>query len=56
MSRPVALVKLVDQLPQHGGEAIDRSGRDSVAIGERRQAMIGPENIARTIDQIEMLG
>ncbi len=55
MGRPVGAVEILGQLPQHGGVAIDRAHRGPLRIGERREAVIGPENIGRPVDQIEML-
>ena len=54
VGRPVGLVELVGELPQHRRIAIDRAGRLAVAVGQRRQAMIGAEDVARAVDEIEM--
>jgi hypothetical protein len=55
MGRPVRGVELVDQLPQHGREAVDGARRLPLAVGERRQPVIGAEDIARAVDEIEMV-
>ncbi len=55
MRRAVRLVEVIGQLPQHGGIAIDRTDRDAAGIRERGQAMVGAEDIGRSIDQIEVL-
>src|SRR3546814_9665695 len=45
-----------DQLPQHRGVAVDRADRLATDVGERGQAVIGAEDVARAIDQIEVIG
>ena len=55
MRRPVRLVKIVGQLPQHGRIAVDRADRRAFRIGQRGQAMIGTKDIGRSVDKIEML-
>ncbi len=52
-AEPVSL-RIVDQLEQHGGKAIDRVDRGAVRPGHRRQGVIGPEDIARPVYQDEM--
>jgi hypothetical protein len=54
VSRAVGLVQRVGQLPQHGRIAIDGAYRLAMLVGERRQPMIGAEDIAGAIDEIEM--
>ena len=54
MGRAVGLVQVVGQLPQHGGVAIDRADRRPFGIGQRREAMVGAEDIGRAVDEIEM--
>lgn len=51
----IRLIEVVRQLPQHGRVAIYRTDRLAMLIGERRQPVIGPENIGGAIDEIEML-
>ena len=53
--RTIGFVQIIGQFPQHGGVTIDRTHRHPMRIGERWQAMIGPKDIGRTIDEIEML-
>ena len=55
MGRPVGLVEVVRQLPQHGGIAIDGAHRRAFRVGQGRQAVIGAEDIGRAVDEIEML-
>ena len=44
------------QLPQHVAEAIDRVELQAVRLaGERRQRVIGAENVARAVDQEDMV-
>ena len=46
----------LEQLPQHVAEALDGANRQPVALaGQWRQRVIGAENIARTINEIEMV-
>ena len=54
MRRPIGLVQIVGQLPQHGGIAIDRAHRCPFGVGQRGEAMIGTEDIGRAIDEVEM--
>ena len=54
MRRPIGLVQIVGQLPQHGGIAIDRAYRRPFGVGQRGEAMIGTEDIGRAIDEVEM--
>ena len=56
MRRSVRLVERIGQLPQHRGIAVHRADVQPVAVGERRQLMIGAEDITRTVDEIEMVG
>ena len=55
MGWPLGCIEIVSQLPQHRGVAIDCPHRGPFRISQRGEAMIGPENIRRTIDEIEML-
>ena len=55
VGRPVGLVQPVGQLPQHGRIAIDRADGSAVAVGQRRQPVIGAENVARPVDEIEVV-
>jgi hypothetical protein len=54
MGRPVGGVDLIHQLPQHGRIAIDRPHRLAMLVRQRRQAVIGAEDIAGAVDEIEM--
>ena len=51
---PSALLRLVGELPQHRRIAIDRADGVTVPVGQRRQPVIGAEDVARAVDQIEM--
>ena len=53
--RPVSLVEIGGELPQHRGVAIDRADRGAFRVGQRRQPVIGAKDIGRAIDEIEML-
>ena len=55
MSRAVRLVEFVGEFPQHRRIAIDRTNRLAAYIGQRRQAVIGAENIGRAVNEIEMV-
>ena len=55
VSRPIGMVEVLGQPPQHRGVAIDRADRHALRVGQRGQAVIGPENVGRTVDQIEVL-
>ena len=55
VSRAVCLVQIVRQFPQHGGIAIDRANRRSLRVRQRWKAVIGTENIGRTVNEVEML-
>ena len=47
---------LAHQLPQHGAEALHGLDGQAVALAaERRQGVIGAENIARSVNEIEMI-
>ncbi len=56
MARPALPRQILQQLPQHRREAIDGIGGHAVPVGERRQPVIGPEDVARSVDEIEMAG
>ena len=51
----IGFVQIIGQLPQHGRVAIDRADRHALRVGQRRQAVIGAEDIGRSVDQVEML-
>ena len=53
--RSVRVVQILRELPEHRGVAIDRTDRHPVRVRQRRQAMIGAEDVAGAIDQIEMI-
>ena len=54
VGRPVGLVEAVGELPQHRRIAIDRARRLAVPVGQRRQPVIGAEDVARPVDEIEV--
>ena len=54
MGRAVRLVQVLGQFPQHRRIAINRADGGAGGVGQRRQAVIGAENIGRAINQIEM--
>ncbi len=56
MGRPVRLVQVVGEFPQHGRIAIHRARRFAVLVGQLWQHMIGAEDETRSIDQVEMIG
>jgi hypothetical protein len=56
MGGRIAALHILEQLPQH--VAIARHRADGQAIGfagQRRQSVIGAEQIARAINQVEMI-
>ena len=53
--RPVGVVQVLGELPEHRGVAIDRANRHALRVRQRRQAVIGAEDVAGAIDQIEMI-
>src|SRR3546814_15058276 len=55
MRRPIGLVQVLRQLPQHRRIAIDSTDRHPVRVGQRWQAVIGAKDIAGAVDQIEMI-
>ena len=53
----MGVAHVADQLPQHVAKARDRPDRRAVRLArQRRQGVIGAENISRTIDEIETEG
>ena len=54
VGRPVGLVEIGGELPQHRGVAIDRADRRAFRVRQRRQPVIGAEDIGRAIDEIEV--
>ena len=52
--RPIGLVQFIGQFPQHRGIAVNGTDRLAMNVGERREAVIGAEDIPRAIDKIEM--
>ncbi len=55
MRRPAALAGVLQQLPQHGAEAVH--GADRQAVGrarQRRQRVEGAEDVARAVDQVDV--
>ena len=56
MGRRGELSRLPEQLPQHGAEAVHGANGEPVGgAGERRQRVIGAEDIARAVDQIDVV-
>ena len=55
MRRPVGFVQRFGEFPQHRGVAVNRADRFAANIGQRRQAVIGAEDIARAVDKIEVV-
>jgi hypothetical protein len=55
MGRPLRLVERIGKLPQHRRIAIDGADIEALAVGERRQLVIGAEDVSAAIDQIEMI-
>ena len=55
VGRPVGLVEIGGELPQHRGVAIDCAHRRAFRIGQRRQPVIGAEDVGGTIDEIEVV-
>ena len=55
MRRPLGLVEILGQLPQHGRIAIDRAHRSALGISQRRQPVIGAENVGRSVNEVEVL-
>ena len=55
MRRPLGLTQFFGQLPQHRRIAIDRANGLAMPVGERGKLVIGAENIARAVDEIEMI-
>ncbi len=54
MRRAIGGVEIVRQLPKHGGVAINRADRRAFRIRQGRQAVIGAEDIGRTVDEVEV--
>ncbi len=55
MRRPLG-AEARDHLVQHAAEAGDRADRQAIGgAGQRRQRVVGPEDIGRAVDQIEMM-
>jgi hypothetical protein len=46
---------IVEMLHEHAAEAVDRVDRRAVRPRHRRQRVIGAEQVARAVDQIEVL-
>ena len=55
VGRGLGAVQLLDQLPQHRRDAVDRVDHRAAGIIKRWQAVIGAEDIARAVDEIEVL-
>src|SRR5690606_17175850 len=53
--RPIRLVEVVGELPQHRRVAIYRAHRHALRIGQRRQPVIGAKDVGRSVDQVEVL-
>ena len=54
VGRPVRPAEVAGELPQHGRIAIHRARRSSVTVRQRRQPVIGAEDVARPVNEIEM--
>ena len=54
VGRAISPIEVTGQLPQHGRVAVDSSGRLAVAVRQRGQAVIGAEDVARSVDEIEV--
>ena len=54
MRRPIGLVQVAGQLPQHRRVSKNRAHRRAHGVGQRRQAVIGAKNIGRSIDEVEV--
>ena len=52
---PFGLVEIVGQLPQHRGIAVNGTHRRPFRVGQRGKAVIGAEDVGRTVDEVEML-
>src|SRR4029078_8741587 len=56
MGRLLARLHVLHSLPQHVAEALDGPDREPVALAcQRRQRVIGAENVTGTVDQIDMI-
>ena len=55
VGRAVGRVEIGRELPQHRGVAIDRAHRSPFGVRQRGQAVIGPEDVGRPVDEVEML-
>ena len=55
MRWPLGFAQLLGQLPQHRRIAIDRAHRLAMAVGQRRKLVIGAEDIARAVDEVEVI-
>ncbi len=56
MGRRRKLARLAQELPQHGAEAVHRADRQPVGgPRQRRQRVIGAEDVARSVDQIDVV-
>ncbi len=56
MGRRTEFAGLAQELPQHAAEAMHRADRQPVGRPrQRRQRVIGPENIPRAVDQIDVI-
>ena len=54
--RRIGALHVLQQLPQHVAVTRHRAGGQAIGLaGQRRQGVIGPEQIARTVHQIEMI-
>src|SRR3546814_18689754 len=55
MGRPVGGVQIRGELPEQLRIAINRAHGHALRVRQRRQAVIGAEDVAGAIDQIEMI-
>src|SRR3546814_16056702 len=55
MRRPVGVVQILGELPEHRRIAINRADGPAIRVRQRRQAVIGAGDVAGAIAQIEMI-
>ena len=54
MRRAVGFMKIIGQLPQHGGVTVNSANRRAFRVGQRGKAMVGAEDIGRAVNEVEM--
>ena len=55
VGRSLGLLQPVGELPQHRRVAVDRADVHAVPVRQRRKPVIGAENVARPVDEIEVV-